>query len=385
MPHFLAKDLFLQTPFSEDGYEFLYQARSLRKPNESLICISYGKHIFFLREVERKKDILIKAEKNTKPNPTGILKGALRVLAKRACVISHNLNEDSSKQTNQSDFLLKPSQIMSMELNDFCIEIGFGSGRHLLKMAQENPDQKYIGVEIHTPSIEQILRQVQLLDLKNIFVVCMDARILLEILPSNRCQAIYIHFPIPWNKKPHRRVIVPALMNEAMRVLKKDSMLHFRTDDEVYFKDVFESILSEKNVRIEVAKNLSNTIVSKYEARWQRQQKNIFDLKVFCLKEDKEQKIEYDFNFDFFDIKESICESQKIVRQDYFLHICDVFKTQDKVILSVSFGNFNQPVNKMVIFDKKNQEAFYFGEKPLATCANVMAHQELLKLLAEDK
>ena len=37
------------------------------------------------------------------------------------------------------------------------IEIGFGSGRHLLHQAKTNPDVQFVGLEIHYPSIEQLI------------------------------------------------------------------------------------------------------------------------------------------------------------------------------------------------------------------------------------
>ncbi|PAF41972.1 tRNA (guanosine(46)-N7)-methyltransferase TrmB [Helicobacter sp. 11S03491-1] len=388
MPHFLAQDIFLgELPFCDGGYEILYEAFSLKNPKESLIRVSYQANDFFVRKISRDKDILLKAEKITKPNPIGILKGALRVLSKKANVICHNLNNDSPKQTLQSKFFLKSQEISELKLKDFQIEIGFGSGRHLLKMAQDNPKQIYIGIEIHTPSIEQILRQIELSGLTNVYIVCADARILLEILPPNECEAIYVHFPIPWSKKPHRRVLNPRFLMQANRVLKKNASLELRTDDEEYFEDALKMALSFQNACVSISKNLSTEVVSKYEARWQKQQKDIFDLKIFSLQENQsDYKIEYDFKFDFLDLK-NLCfpyRQQKIVKKDYFLHIYDVFKVrEEKIILLISLGDFHWPINKIIIFDMKG--GHYFGGNPLASIANIKAHQELLKILAEVK
>ncbi|WP_095332917.1 tRNA (guanosine(46)-N7)-methyltransferase TrmB [Helicobacter sp. 11S02596-1] len=403
MPHFFAQNFSDQNPpdqnlfdpnlswqafpFEADGYDFLFEAKSLKNPKESLIGVRYGDMLFFIRKIQRENEILFKGEKNTKPHPIGILKGALRVLAKKTHLLSHNLNNDSMRQVVRSRFLLKPSEIPARKLEGFCIEIGFGSGRHLLRMAQKNPDKTFIGVEIHTPSIEQVLRQIELLGIENIVIACVDARVLLEILPSNQCEAIYVHFPVPWNKKPHRRVISARLLSEALRVLKQNKAIELRTDDAVYFKDSFHIVMEMKNAKLEIAKNLSGEVVSKYEARWQRQHKDIFDLRIFSLNEDEAKKIEYDFKIDFVIFKhpEAFKNIPKIVREDYFLHICDVFVCDALVIFSVSFGDFNWAINKMIVFDKENQTASYVGDIPLATPANIKAHQELLTLLAEER
>ncbi|PAF53939.1 tRNA (guanosine(46)-N7)-methyltransferase TrmB [Helicobacter sp. 13S00482-2] len=384
MPHFLAKSLELtDLPFNDEGYKLLYEAKGVKNPNESLICVNYEDEEFFIRKIKKPHQILLKAEKITKPSPIGILKGALRVLSKKSSLISHNLNNDTIKQTLRSKFFIKPQDILKLGFYEFCIEIGFGSGRHLLKLAQENPNKIYIGMEIHTPSIQQVLRQIDLLGLENVYIVCIDARVLLEILPSNSCEIIYVHFPVPWNKKPHRRVMSHKFLIQADRVLKKGGLIELRTDDEEYFRDTLEISLKSHNMRAEITKNLSSEVISKYEARWQRAEKNIFDLRIFCLRQSEDKKIEYDFNFSSFSLKslEKIHQVGKIIKADFFVHVCEVFKADDKVILILSFGDFNWPVSKIVIFDKKR--AYYFGGNPLSTEANIKSHLELLNLLME--
>lgn len=387
MPHFLAQSIDISAlPFCDDKCKILYEALSVKNPNESLIAIDYDGEEFFVRKIKKSDFFLLKAEKITKPNPVGILKQALRVLAKKSSLISHNLNNDTIKQTFRSRFFLTAQEILQKNLSEFCIEIGFGSGRHLLKKAQENPNKTYIGIEIHTPSVEQVLRQIDLLGLENIYILCMDARVFLEILPSNVCEVIYVHFPVPWNKKPHRRVLSEKFLKQALRVLKKDGALELRSDDEEYFRDSLQIALANENAKLEVGKNLSNAVVSKYEARWQRQQKNIFDLKIFSLKCSEDKKIEYDFAMGSFDLRslEKIHQVGKIVGEDFFLHICDVFKKDDdKIILIVSFGDFSWPMNKIIIFEKSR--AYYFGTPPLATYANIKSHLELLKLITEKR
>lgn len=387
MPHFLAQSIDISPlPFCDEKCKVLYEATSIKNPNESLIAIDYDGEEFFVRKIKKSDFFLLKAEKITKPNPVGTLKSALRVLAKKSSLISHNLNNDTLKQTLKSRFFLKAQDVLGKDFREFCIEIGFGSGRHLLKKAQENPNKTYIGIEIHTPSIEQVLRQIDLLGLENVYVLCMDARVFLEILPSNSCEVIYVHFPVPWNKKPHRRVLSDNFVKQAERILKKEGTLELRTDDEEYFRDSLDIALKAENVKIEIGKNISSDIVSKYEARWQRAEKNIFDLKIFSLKESEEKKIEYDFEMGSFDFKslEKIHQVGKIVKEDFFLHICDVFKKDnDKIILIVSFGDFSWPMNKIIIFEKSR--AYYFGTPPLATYANIKSHLELLKLITEKR
>lgn len=118
------------------------------------------------------------------------------------------------------------------ENREIRVEIGFGSGRHLLHQAQNNPNVLFIGIEIHKPSIEQVLKQINIQNIKNIYILEYDARLFMELLPSNSVGKIFVHFPVPWDKKPHRRVISAAFVNEAKRVLMAQGTLELRTDSD---------------------------------------------------------------------------------------------------------------------------------------------------------
>ena len=143
---------------------------------------------FFLRKVERpsKNNSIIKCEKSSKAQPTGIIKNAIKTLMEQQSnqhLITHNLNNNSPRQNLQSPFFKSVKYFL--DFSQKClIEVGFGSGRHLLHLAKSNPHLICIGIEIHSPFIEQILRQIELLGLKNLYIIHTDARILLEILPS---------------------------------------------------------------------------------------------------------------------------------------------------------------------------------------------------------
>ncbi len=114
--------------------------------------------------------------------------------------------------------VLKEFENINFSFRDVSIEIGFGSGKHILYQAKKNPHELFIGIEIHTPSAQQLLRQIELQNIENIWVINYDARLLLEMIASNSINRVFVHFPVPWDKKPHRRVISQSFLKEAMRV-----------------------------------------------------------------------------------------------------------------------------------------------------------------------
>ena len=263
----------------------------------------------------------------------------------------------------------------------FELEIGFGSGRHILQKAKNNPNKLFVGIEIHTPSIEQVLRQIELLGLKNLYILNFDARIFLELIPSNLIEVIYVHFPVPWGKKPHRRVWSERFVQESMRVLKQGGSLELRSDDEDYFVYAFEVCLKNPVAQLKVRKNLDDEVVSKYEQRWRKQEKNIYDLHLIALEHSapKEQIPSFCFppvqklkrSFDTI--------PSKVIQKDFFLHIDSIFQHFNYCVLKLSFGDFNQPQSKFILIS--DERVGYISADPLPTKASYQAHQELLRLL----
>lgn len=387
MPHCLAHQLDLPSlPYVDGGYEFVYEVKKLGSSKESLIFVRFNQYEFFLRKRfrDRKNDFILKCEKISSSLPTGIIKGAIRILANynQKHLITHNLSNDSLRQTLQSPYLKKISDFLDFN-SAFELEIGFGSGRHILQKAKNNPDMLFIGIELHTPSIEQVLRQIELLGLQNLWIINFDARIFLELIPSNLAKAIYLHFPVPWGKKPHRRVWSERFVAECMRVLDKGSKLELRSDDEDYFSYALEVSLKNQTLQMQIGKNLNGEVISKYEQRWRKMEKNIYDLHLTSLftSTTKQSLPPFDFPKPRGDIWGSFDTiSRKVIGQDYFLHIDSFYVSQSICVAMLSFGDFNQPQSKFLLITPEGIS--YIGGDPLPTLATYQAHQELVKLLA---
>ena len=338
------------------------------------------------------------------------------------------------------------------------LEIGFGSGRHILHLAKQNPNDIFIGLEVHTPSIEQVLKNIAISNLQNLFILHFDARVLLEILPSNSLDCIFLHFPVPWNDSPSRRVFSEHFLVLTLRVLKKGGILELKTDDEIYFKDALnisknlqnpqpttkqkkqsatkitrkmtQKMTIESSIQTpqDFAKNdfanngetnptatieynpkssqksnskdstqaLSSQIISKYQARWLRQNKNIFTLKVQSLRKNRAILLKSHFLFDKNLVKSILTKQPKLsslinhkqVFANGFLHISDIFASQKskdfaRLAFIVRMGDFAQPMSCVVVFEMyhKQVNSYYLKEPPLPTKATTEAHKRFIALL----
>ncbi|MGV6858185.1 MAG: tRNA (guanosine(46)-N7)-methyltransferase TrmB [bacterium] len=117
------------------------------------------------------------------------------------------------------------------------LEIGFGNGRSLSTMASNHRDQDFIGVEVHTPGVGQILQHIAEDELTNLRVIRHDALDVLEhMIPSSSLDKLQLFFPDPWHKRRHhkRRIVQRSFTRLVASRLKPGGILHMATDWEDY-------------------------------------------------------------------------------------------------------------------------------------------------------
>lgn len=116
------------------------------------------------------------------------------------------------------------------------IEIGYGGGEHLARLAGENPIAGFIGCEVFTGGIGKMVEAIARENLQNIRLYSNDALKLLEKLPAGGLDAAYLLYPDPWPKTRHhkRRFIGPHTLSALARALKRDAPFYFATDIEDY-------------------------------------------------------------------------------------------------------------------------------------------------------
>ena len=87
--------------------------------------------------------------------------------------------------------------------NPVIVEIGFGNGASLLEMAQQNPEQNYLGIEVHRPGVGSLLAGIEKENITNLRVICHDAvEVLKQSIRDNSVDGFQIFFPDPWHIDP---------------------------------------------------------------------------------------------------------------------------------------------------------------------------------------
>jgi len=361
---------------------FVFRATSIRDDDEMLGVLYEDEH--FMLEIKKKGSYyLIKPDMISRPLDVNKVKKILGrlVLALKLEVLHSNLSLSANKPGLADAYHKK---IRDFETPEFtrkkvAIEVGFGSGRHLLYQAKKHPDTLFIGIEIHTPSAQQVLKQIALQALDNVWVVNYDARLLLEMMPSNSCTHIYVHFPVPWDKKPHRRVISERFLYESLRVLESNGELELRTDSNKYYLHALETFSTPAKIDFKVEKNRDLPIISKYEDRWRALEKDIYTLTVTAKEHSEEKRTVYDFNFDQEAVEPSIeiLPEKAVVEEHHFVHFERKYKIvgSQNWMVRCAFGSFDKPEHKYIL--QNEDKLGYYPQDPVKTEVNFLAHQQI--------
>ncbi len=132
------------------------------------------------------------------------------------------------------------------------VEIGFGMGTSLAAMAEANPQNNYIGIEVHRPGIGALLKLLGEKGLTNVRVYNEDAiEVLAQCIPKASLAGLYLFFPDPWHKKRHnkRRILQPEFAQTVASHLVLGGHFHMATDWEHYAEQMMEVMSDAPNYR----------------------------------------------------------------------------------------------------------------------------------------
>lgn len=125
-----------------------------------------------------------------------------------------------------------------LEGNGDCrwLEIGFGGGEHVAHQAALNPDITILGAEPYLNGVAKLMAEIEERKLTNVRVHYGDARVLLEALPEQCLERVYLLYPDPWPKarQNKRRFVNPENLAKIHRVLKPHGQFWFASDIEDY-------------------------------------------------------------------------------------------------------------------------------------------------------
>ncbi|MBT4878676.1 MAG: tRNA (guanosine(46)-N7)-methyltransferase TrmB [Alphaproteobacteria bacterium] len=127
------------------------------------------------------------------------------------------------------------------------LEIGYGNGEHLAMQGRLRPEELFIGCEPYLKGTVNLLSQIKTNNLENIYIYQDDAIELLNKLPNNFLNKIYILFPDPWPKTKHqkRRIINNYNLKIIGDKLKPNGLLRIATDHSEYASWIIAKMINQ--------------------------------------------------------------------------------------------------------------------------------------------
>ncbi|HIY93268.1 tRNA (guanosine(46)-N7)-methyltransferase TrmB [Companilactobacillus sp. HBUAS56275] len=118
------------------------------------------------------------------------------------------------------------------------IEVGSGKGKFITELAQKNPQNNYIAMEVQEGAIALVLKKQVELKLPNLQLLLANGSDLSELFAENEVDGVYLNFSDPWPKTRHekRRLTYKSFLKQYQYILKDDGYLQFKTDNQGLFE-----------------------------------------------------------------------------------------------------------------------------------------------------
>ena len=178
------------------------------------------------------------------------------------------------------------------------LEIGMGKGDFLLGMADRERNSFFLGMEKYSSVLIKALAKYDKLETKpeNIGFLWQDATVLDTFFQPATLDGIYLNFSDPWPKERYakRRLTAPGFLALYAKILKPESRIEFKTDNEALFRfslDSFEQSPDFKLEKIywdlhrEIAP--SENVMTEYEKKFSQNGQPIYKLTARLLSTEK--------------------------------------------------------------------------------------------------
>jgi tRNA (guanine-N7-)-methyltransferase len=151
------------------------------------------------------------------------------------------------------------------------LEIGFGGGEHVAHQAALHPDVNLIGAEAFLNGVAKLLAHIEETKVTNLRIYYGDARALLEALPDQSFERLYLLYPDPWPKQRQnkRRFISIKNLDHFHRILVPNGHFLFASDIPDYIDWTLDHVKEQGGFELVSRSDqpYENWIRTRYEAK----------------------------------------------------------------------------------------------------------------------
>ncbi|MBX6422127.1 tRNA (guanosine(46)-N7)-methyltransferase TrmB [Thermosulfurimonas sp. F29] len=278
-------------------------------------------------------------------------------------------------------------------LPNLTVEIGFGNGEFLTRMALEHPERHFLGIELSGISIEKLLREIRRRDLRNVYCVRLDAYWAFYLLFADESvETIYMNYPDPWFKKRHhkRRLTRPENLYLFARRLRTGGEIRLRTDDRPFLDYTLEAAREVEAFEVSVETLRPTSPLTKYEAKWLARGKTLWALVLKKIRPPREiphpriEEVQEVFPVRVPDITGLPMVLQKTfrLREGLILRTFRVWEHGEDRLLEVLLSEEGY-VQKFFVFIRRRPDGYQLDVSGFSEVLKTRGIQEMLEFLAE--
>lgn len=175
------------------------------------------------------------------------------------------------------------------------LEIGIGKGDFIIQSRKYYQDVFHIGIEVNKSIFALALKKIVEVDnLDNIALLNIDATNILDYIPLNSIDKIFLNFSDPWPKKRHakRRLVSSRYLKIFKQILKSSGQIVLKTDNKNLMEYAKECFDEENFICVDYFddyQTVEGDFVSEYETRFRSLNQPIYRIIVKFEKEVKHE------------------------------------------------------------------------------------------------
>ncbi len=280
-----------------------------------------------------------------------------------------------------------------INLDNIEVEIGFGRGDFLVRIAKENPKKNFIGFEIAEVSIKKLLKRINREDIKNIRCVKVDAFFGFQLLfKDEQVEHIYINYPDPFPKKRdvHRRITRKESLYVFAKKLKTNSKIEIRTDHYPFLEFTVKQAEELRCFEISYRDIRVDEPITKYEAKWLSMGKKLYHIVLRKIKEPsyvkirKIEEVKELFPVKLDNVKPDLTlleETEHKIDENLHARFFKLWKKDTNFLLETIVSE-NGFVQKFFIIIKKKDNSYIFDVSPFSDVLKTKGVQRVVNYVA---
>jgi tRNA (guanine-N7-)-methyltransferase len=133
--------------------------------------------------------------------------------------------------------------------NPIVLELGCGKGEYTTGLARHYPDRNFIGVDIKGARIFVGAKEALDDELTNVAFLRAKIDFIETYFEAGEVDEIWLTFSDPQPAKPRKRLTSEQFINRYKTILKKDGLVHLKTDSDVLFEST-EAEIKEHGYKV---------------------------------------------------------------------------------------------------------------------------------------